>query len=143
MPTKTNNALATRSLDSFLVFQDKKFVSGYQPLVTIQPLNKSKVRGWFIRKSDLDTCGWNATEDDFAPNSVIWNYEQVFGMPPNTSKEAGLNFTAPRIQILLRSPLMVEETSWMRQTIGTFDDPVVKEKFEADKTASDLANSKR
>lgn len=142
MPTKTNNALATRSLDSFLVFQDKKFVSGYQPLVTIQPLNKSKTRGWFIRKSDLDTCGWNATEDDFAPNSVIWNYEQVFGMPPNTSKEAGLNFTAPRIQILLRSPLMVEETSGMRQTIGTFDDPAVKEKFEADKTASDLANSK-
>jgi len=63
-------------------------------------------------------------------------------MPPNTSKEAGLNFTAPRLQILLRSPLMVEETSGMRQTIGTFEDPSVKELFDADKTAADLANSK-
>ena len=125
-----------------MMFQDKKFVSGYQPLVTIQPLNKSKTRGWFIRKSDLDNCGWTATEDDFTPNSVIWDYEQVFGMPPNTSKEAGLNFTAPRLQILLRSPLMVEETSGMRQTIGTFEDPSVKELFDADKTAADLANSK-
>lgn len=142
MPTKTNNALATRSLDSFLVFQDKKFVSGYQPLVTIQPLNKSKTRGWFIRKSDLDTCGWTATEDDFTPNTVIWDYKQVFGMPPNTSEEYGLNFTAPRIQILLRSPLMVEETTGMRQVIGAFDDPDVKEKFDADRTAADLANSK-
>jgi len=142
MPTKSSSALATRGLDSFLMFQDKKFVSGYQPLVTIQPLNKSKTRGWFIRKSDLNNCGWTATEDDFTPNSVIWDYEQVFGMPPNTSKEAGLNFTAPRLQILLRSPLMVEETSGMRQTIGTFEDPSVKELFDADKTAADLANSK-
>jgi hypothetical protein len=37
---------------------------------------------------------------------------------------------------------MVEETTGMRQTIGTFDDPAVKELFEADKIASDLANSK-
>jgi uncharacterized protein (UPF0216 family) len=37
---------------------------------------------------------------------------------------------------------MVEETAGMRQTIGTFEDPEVKELFEADKIASDLANSK-
>ena len=63
-------------------------------------------------------------------------------MPPNTSKELGLNLQAPRVQVLLRSPLMVEETSGMRQVIGTFEDPTVKELWEADKTASDLANSK-
>jgi hypothetical protein len=141
MATKTA-ALATRKLDSFLVFQDKKFVSGYQSLVTIQPLNKSKTRGWFVRSSDLDSCGWNATEEDFEKGSVLWNYQQTFGMPPNTSVEAGLNFTAPRMQILLRSPLMVEETTGMRQTIGTFDDPAVKELFENDRIAADLANSK-
>lgn len=141
MTTKTSS-LAKRDLNSFLVFQDKKFVSGYQPLVTIQPLNKSKTRGWFIRQSDLDSCGWMATEQDFEKGSVIWNYSQTFGMPPNTSIETGLNFTAPRVQILLRSPLMVEETTGMRQTIGTFDDPAVKEKFEADRIAADLANSK-
>lgn len=142
MTVKKTSALATRGLDSFKLFQDKKFVSGYQNLVTIQPLNKSKTRGWFIRKSDLDTCGWTATEDQFAKGSVIWNYKQTFGMAPNTSVEEGLNFVEPRLQVLLRSPLMVEETSGMRQTIGTFDDPDVKELFEADKIASDLANSK-
>jgi hypothetical protein len=142
MTVKKTSALATRGLDSFKLFQDKKFVSGYQNLVTIQPLNKSKTRGWFVRKSDLDTCGWNATEDQFAKDSVIWNYKQTFGMAPNTSVEEGLNFTEPRLQVLLRSPLMVEETTGMRQTIGTFEDPDVKELFEADKIASDLANSK-
>jgi len=141
--TKTKkDALTTRNLDSFKLFANKEFISGYQNLVTIQPLNKSKVRGWFIRKSDLDTCGWKATEDQFAKDSVIWDYKQTFGMAPNTSTEEGLNFVAPRLQILLRSPLMVEETSGMRQTIGTFDDPDVKTMFDNDKVASDLANSK-
>jgi len=142
MTAKKTSALATRGLDSFRMFQSKEFVSGYQNLVTIQPLNKSKTRGWFVRKSDLDTCGWSATEDQFAKGSVIWNYKQTFGMAPNTSVEEGLNFTEPRLQILLRSPLMVEETTGMRQTIGTFDNPDVKEYWEADKIASDLANSK-
>jgi hypothetical protein len=142
MTTKKTSALATRGLDSFRMFQSKEFVSGYQNLVTIQPLNKSKVRGWFVRKSDLDTCGWTATEDEFAKGSVIWDYKQTFGMAPNTSVEEGLNFTEPRLQILLRSPLMVEETTGMRQTIGTFEDPEVKAMFENDKMASDLANSK-
>ena len=84
MTTKTA-ALATRGIKSFQLFQSKEFVSGYQNLVTIQPLNKSKTRGWFVRKSDLDTCGWSATEDQFAKASVIWNYKQTFGMAPNTS----------------------------------------------------------
>ncbi len=142
MATKKTSALATRGLESFKMFQSKEFVSGYQNLVTIQPLNKSKTRGWFVRKSDLDTCGWTATEDQFAKGSVIWNYKQTFGMAPNTSIEEGLNFIEPRLQVLLRSPLMVEETSGMRQVIGSFDSPNVKELFEADKIASDLANSK-
>ena len=142
MTTKKTTALATRGLDSFRMFQSKEFVSGYQNLVTIQPLNKSKTRGWFVRKSDLDSCKWTATESDFAKGSVIWDYKQTFGMAPNTSVEEGLNFTEPRVQVLLRSPLMVEETTGMRQVVGTFDDPEVKELWEADKIASDLANSK-
>jgi hypothetical protein len=142
MTVKKTAALATRGLESFKMFQSKEFVSGYQNLVTIQPLNKSKVRGWFVRKSDLDTCGWTAEESDFANGSVLWNYKQTFGMAPNTSIEEGLNFVEPRIQILLRSPLMVEETNGMRQTIGTFENPEVKALFDDDKVASDLANSK-
>ena len=142
LTTKKTSALASRGLESFAMFQDKQFVAGYQNMVTMQPLNKSKIRGWFVRNSDLDSCGWTATEDQFAKGSVHWDYKQTFGMAPNTSVEEGLNFVEPRLQVLLRSPLMVEETTGMRQTIGTFDDPAVKELFEADKIASDLANSK-
>ena len=142
MTMKKSAITTTRNLSSFQLFQSKEFVSGYQNLVTIQPLNKSKTRGWFVRKSDLDTCGWYAIEDQFTKGSVIWDYKQTFGMAPNTSIEEGLNFTAPRLQLLLRSPLMVEETIGMRQTIGTFDQPAVKEVWEADKMAADLANSK-
>ena len=133
---------STRSYDSFLMFKEKEFVDGLQSFVTIQPLNKSKKRGWFIRNSDLDSCGWNAEESDFDTNSVLWGYKQTFGMPPSTSIEEGLNFIQPRIQILMRSPLMVEETFGLRTTIGCFDDPIVEAKFEDDKAASDLASSK-
>lgn len=136
------SSLTTRSLDSFAIFDDKKFVGGYQNLVTIQPLNKSKRRGWFIRNSDLDTCGWTAKPDAFDKGSIIFDYEHAFGMPPHTTKELGLNLQAPRVQVLLRSPLMVEESFGMRQVIGTFEDPEVKELWDADKTAADLANSK-
>ena len=136
------SALAKRNIDSFALFSDKKFVSGYQNLITIQPLNKSKKRGWFIRNTDLDSCSWTADPSDFDKGSIIFDYEHAFGMPPNTSKELGLNLQSPRLQILLRSPLMIEETSGMRQIIGIFNDPDVKELWDADKTASDLANSK-
>ena len=142
MAMKKTSAIATRGIESFALFQSKEFVSGYQNFVTIQPLNKSKTRGWFVRNADLDTCGWNATEDQFVKGSVIWNYKQTFGMAPNTSIEEGLNFTQPRVQVLLRSPLMVEETTGMRQTIGTFDNDEVKSLWDNDKVAADLANSK-
>jgi len=142
MAMKKSSAITTRGIESFALFQSKEFVSGYQNFVTIQPLNKSKTRGWFVRNADLDTCGWSATEDQFAKGSVIWNYKQTFGMAPNTSIEEGLNFTQPRVQVLLRSPLMVEETTGMRQTIGTFDNDDVKSLWDNDKVAADLANSK-
>jgi hypothetical protein len=140
---KTTSSIATRGLDSFLAFQSKEFISGYQNLVTIQPLNKSKTRGWFVEElQTLTLADGVPLRIRFAKGSVLWNYKQTFGMAPNTSVEEGLNFTAPRLQILLRSPLMVEETTGMRQTIGTFDNPDVKELWDADKLAADLANSK-
>lgn len=73
------SALAKRKLDSFAMFGDKKFVAGYQNLITIQPLNKSKKRGWFIRNSDLDSCVWTAEPTDFDKGSIIFDYEHAFG----------------------------------------------------------------
>jgi hypothetical protein len=142
MKKTSSSSLTPRNLDSFKIFQSKEYITGYQNFVTIQPLNKSKTRGWFVRKADLDACKWHADENKFAKGSVIWNYKQTFGLAPNTSIEEGLNFTQPRIQILLRSPLMVEETTGMKQTIGTFDNPEVQAKWDDDKLAIDLATSK-
>ena len=144
---KNPAAITTRSLDSFMMFKEKEFVSGLQPFVTIQPLNKSKTRGWFIRGTDLSACGWAATEEDFDPGSAIFGYKQTFGMPPNTSVEEGINFVIPRIQMLLVSPLMVEETMDKRQVIGVYGgenecDVVATAAFDNDRVAADLASSK-
>jgi hypothetical protein len=60
---KTTSSIATRGLDSFLAFQSKEFISGYQNLVTIQPLNKVQdTRLVRAKLADFDTCGWSATE---------------------------------------------------------------------------------
>ena len=144
---KNPAAITKRSLDSFMLFKEKEFVSGLQPFVTIQPLNKSKTRGWFIRGTDLSACGWNAVEEDFDPGSAIFGYKQTFGMPPNTSVEEGINFVVPRIQMLLVSPLMVEETMDKRQVIGVYGgenecDIAATTAFDNDRVAADLASSK-
>ena len=144
---KNPAAITKRSLDSFILFKEKEFVSGLQPFVTIQPLNKSKTRGWFIRSTDLSACGWNATEEDFDPGSAIFGHKQTFGMPPNTSVEEGINFVVPRIQMLLVSPLMVEETMDKRQVIGVYGgenecDVIATTAFDNDRVAADLASSK-
>jgi hypothetical protein len=93
---KTTSSIATRGLDSFLAFQSKEFISGYQNLVTIQPLNKVQdTRLVYCGIADFDTCGWSATEADFAKGSAIWNYKHNFWrMAPHTKLKEGINFTA-------------------------------------------------
>ena len=139
---KSSEITKSRDISSFAVFKQKEFVQSYQAPVSIQPLNKSKRVGWFIRMSELDSCKWTAKESDFEEGSVLWNYKHSFGRPPRTSIEYGLNFVMPRVQILLKSPLMIEETDNMKQIIGTWDDEACKSKFDDDKVAADLARSK-
>ena len=121
---KSSEISKSRDISSFAMFKQKEFVQSYQAPVSVQPLNKSKVVGWFIRMSELEACKWTAQESDFEEGSVLWNYKQTFGRPPKTSVEYGLNFVSPRVQILLKSPLMIEETGNMKQIIGTFDDEI-------------------
>ena len=123
---KSSEITKSRDVSSFAMFKQKEFVQSYQAPVTIQPLNKSKTVGWFIRMSELESCKWTAQENDFEEGTVLWNYKQTFGRPPKTSVEHGLNFVSPRVQILLKSPLMIEETINMKQIIGTFDDEICK-----------------
>ena len=140
--TKKKTALAaSRPIDSFLIFKEPEFVKDIR-FITMQPLNKSKVRGWFIQESDFESCKWNATEDDFETGSALFGYKHVFGQGDKKNPEIGINFIRPRIQILLRSPLMIEETGWPSTTIGSFQDPEAKELWEADKAAEAVSAAK-
>ena len=98
LTVKKASSITKRSLDSFRLFQSKEFVSGYQNLVTIQPLNKSKTRGWFIRKSiwtpaiGLPRKLTSTKAPSFGITSKLWFRTQQ-------SIEEGLNFITPRLQI--------------------------------------------
>ena len=135
----TATALATRTMSDFDVFDE--CVAGYQTFATLQILNKTKKRGWFLNNDQLKSCGWTATIKDFEKGSVIFDYEHRFGMGNTGPTTNGINFQAPRIQILWVSPLAIEATE-NGMTIGTFEDPDAKEAFDADKVAAELADSK-
>ena len=141
--TKKKTALATaRSLDSFLMFKEKEFIKDIK-FVTMQPLNKSKVRGWFIEEADFESCKWNATETDFEKGHVLFGYKQTFGMGDKAKVKVGVNFIQPRIQIILRSPLMIEESTWPNTTIGTWNDPEAKALWDNDKVAESVSKMKK
>jgi len=142
-PTKKPTALATtRNLNSFLMFKEKEFIKDIK-FVTMQPLNKSKVRGWFIEEDDFEACKWDAKESDFDKDTVHFGYKQTFGMGDKAKVKVGVNFTKPRIQIILRSPLMIEEASWPNTTIGTWSDPEAKALWDNDKVAASVSKMKK
>ena len=131
-----------RTADSFKVFSAPEFKSGYQQLATLQPLNKAKRMGWFIKEADLVNCEWSADEKEMAypehpKGAVIFDYEQTFGGYGSAKKvEKGINFTSIRFQILHVSPLMIQQTDGNREVIGTFEDEAAKSLFDVDKVKS-------
>lgn len=128
-----------RSASDFQRFSNAKYKSGYQTLATLQPLNKSKRMGWFLKEQDIPHCEWTASEEDMEypehpKGAVIFNYEQTFGgHGSNKSVERGINFTSIRFQRLHVSPLIIQETGGNKEMIGTFDHPVAKQLFDEDK----------
>ena len=151
MPTSSKSTTITkRKADSFKRFSDPSFKTGYQQLATLQPLNKSKRMGWFLKEQDLPHCEWTASEDDMAypehpKGAVIFNYEQSFGgYGAKKNVEKGINFTSIRFQILHVSPLIIQQTMDSKLMIGTFEMPHAKALFDADKAkAADDPNHKR
>jgi len=133
------SSLKKRSASDFQRFSNAKYKSGYQTLATLQPLNKSKRMGWFLKEQDIPHCEWTASEEDLEypehpKGAVIFNYEQTFGgHGSNKSVERGINFTAIRFQRLHASPLIIQETGGNKEMIGTFDHPVAKQLFDEDK----------
>jgi len=146
-PRAATSVIEKRSASDFAFAKD--FVSGYQSLATLQPLNKGKYRGWFLKNSDLDACEWTATEEDMAypehpKGSVIFDYEQIFGRGMSQKREAGICFRAVRLQRLNVRPLLIQESGEdsKKLIIGSFDDPLARAKFDEDKEAHNLALSK-
>jgi len=151
MPSSSKStAITKRRADSFKRFSDPEFKSGYQQLATLQPLNKSKRMGWFLKEQDLPHCEWTADEEalnypEHVKGAVIFNYEQSFGGYGAKKKlEKGINFTAIRFQILHVSPLIIQETEGNKEMIGTFDQQIAKNLFDEDKAkAAEDSNYKR
>jgi hypothetical protein len=128
-----------RSAADFVVFNSPEFVSGYKNMATLQPLNQTDTHGLFLQNKDIDVCKWTATASDFDKGSVILDYEHFFGS--NKTPDLGILLVKPKLQILARSPLMVQERfgkgSGLNQIIGSFNDPSTKEMWDTDKAKAD------
>jgi hypothetical protein len=132
--TKTKaaaNAIAKRSFDSFEIFKRPEMITGIKGLATLQPLNKGREAGWFLDNAAMDTAKWIASEEDFDKDSIIFNYTHKFGMGSNRTEKTGVLLTKPRIQILMKSQLLVEEKSGMNRILGTYQDLAAE--YQADK----------
>lgn len=129
--TSTTNAMAKRNFNAFSVFKDPSMITGIKGLVTVQPLNKGREAGWFIDNDSLETCKWTASEEDFEKGSIIFNYTHKFGMGTNRTEKTGILITKPRLQIVLKSQLLVEEKSGMNRILGTYQDLAAE--YQADK----------
>ena len=131
--------MTKRSAADFAVFKSPEFVSGYKSMATLQPLNQTDTHGLFLQNKDIDVCKWTAKLSDFEKGSVIFDYEHTFGS--NKTPDQGIMLIKPKLQILWRSPLMVQERfgkgSGLNQIIGSFNDPSTKEMWNTDKAKSD------
>ena len=112
MANETSTEMTKKDFQFFLT-KEAGATDGYSKFVTLQPVNKSKKAGYFVQMDNLSKIDWTAKVDDFDANTVTWNYLHTFGSKkdiksyrPNTP---GLLFNKPKLQIVLRSPLLVRE----------------------------------
>jgi len=134
-PTKTKQ----RSAADFALFKSPEFVSGYKSMATLQPLNQTDTHGLYLENKYLTVCKWTAKQSEFEKGSVIFDYEHTFGN--NKSPDLGILLVRPKLQILWRSPLMVQERfgkgSGLNQIIGSFNDPSTKQLWDTDKAKAE------
>ena len=106
---------------------------------TLQPLNQTDTHGLYLENKYQTVCKWTAKQSDFEKGSVIFDYEHAFGN--NKTPEEGILLIKPKLQILARSPLMVQERfgkgSGLNQIIGSFNDPSTKKMWDTDKAKAD------
>tara|TARA_R100001086_G_scaffold1071_2_gene641 strand:+ start:9383 stop:10366 length:984 start_codon:yes stop_codon:yes gene_type:complete len=131
--------MTKRTAADFAMFKSPEFISGYKSMATLQPLNQTDTHGLFLQNKDIDVCKWTAKQSDFEKGSVLIDYEHTFGN--NKTPDQGILLIKPKIQVLWRSPLMVQERfgkgSGLNQIIGSFNDPSTKELWNTDKTKAE------
>jgi len=148
MATNETSTEMTKKDFQFFLTKESGATDGYSKFVTLQPVNKSTKAGYYVEMSQLSKVDWTAKIDDFDANTVTWNYLHTFGskkeMKNYKPNVPGLLFNKPKLQIVLKSPLLVREKygvgSGLRQIIGIFSDPEVKKKFDDDRAHGAAAN---
>lgn len=126
----------TRDFAAFSIFKKPEMITGIKGLVTLQPLNKGKEAGWFLDSESLETCKWTATADDFGAGRAIFNYTHTFGRGDKRNEKRGVLLTNPKLQVVMKSQLLIEEKGGMNQIIGAYQDNV--ELYEADRELPSL-----
>lgn len=120
-----------RTFSAFQVFNRPEMITGIKGFVTLQPLNKSKEAGWFLEMNDLETCKWTASEEDFAPGRVINNYTHTFGRGDKRTEKRGILFVKPKLQIIMKSQLLIEDKTDRNRIIGSYAEK--QNEYEADR----------
>jgi hypothetical protein len=136
----SSGTITERSANSFLMFKEPDFVTGVQPLGTLQPLINGSDGGFFVKMETVNACRWLAQKEDFHPDDVIWNHNHRFN---NGARELGHFFTRPRLQIIHISDILIcEEGQDTKQRIvgdfskdeyGNYRYPDAVSVFESDK----------
>lgn len=121
----------TRDFAAFSIFKKPEMITGIKGLVTIQPLNKSKEAGWFIDSEALDTCKWSAQPSEFAEGRIKFDYMHVFGRGDKRTEKKGVLITKPKLQVVMKSGLLIEEKANMNRIIGTYQENA--DLYEADR----------
>jgi len=131
--------MTKRTAADFAMFKSPEFISGYKSMATLQPLNQTDTHGLYLESKYYSVCKWDAKVSDFEKGSILFDYEHTFGN--NKTPDQGILLIKPKLQVLWRSPLMVQERfgkgSGLNQIIGSFNDPSTKEMWDTDKAKAD------
>ena len=112
MANETSTEMTKKDFQFFLT-KEAGATDGYSKFVTLQPVNKSDKLVTLFRWITYLRLDWTAKIDDFDANTVTWNYLHTFGSKKDIKSYRpnvpGLLFNKPKLQIVLKSPLLVRE----------------------------------
>jgi hypothetical protein len=134
---ESNVGKITRDFAAFSIFKKPEMISGIKGLVTIQPLNKGKEAGWFIDSEAMETCKWSGQESEFKPGRIKFGYSHTFGRADKRKEKTGILIVKPKLQVVMKSSLLIEEKEGMNRIIGTYQDNIDLYEEDREKPSSE------